>query len=199
MANVLILYYSSYGHIEEMARAFGEGVDAAGAQCAIKRVPETVPHKVVETAHFSINESHSEATPEELVDYDAIIVGTPTNYGNISAQMSAFWARTTGLWKKGALIGKLGGAFSSTGSQHGGNEAAIFSMHKTLLHHGFILVGLPYSFKGQLETGHEVGGSPYGATTIADNDLSRRPSVTELDGAKFQGRHTAEIAMRLFG
>ena len=199
MAKVLILYYSSYGHIEEMARAAAEGVETTGAKAALKRVPETVPQKVVETAKFQINTEHPEADPNDLVAYDAVICGTPTNYGNMCSQMSAFWSRTTPLWKRGALIGKLGGAFSSTASQHGGNEAAILSMHKTLLHHGFVLVGLPYSFKGQLETGHAVGGSPYGATTIADSDLSRRPSVTDLEGAKFQGRHTAEIAVRLFG
>jgi NAD(P)H dehydrogenase (quinone) len=113
--------------------------------------------------------------------------------------MSAFWSRTTGLWKKGALIGNLGGAFSSTGSQHGGNEAALLSMHKTFLHHGFLIVGLPYSFKGQLETDRAAGGSPYGATTVAGQDLSRQPSVSDLDGAKFQGEHTAEIALKLFG
>jgi NAD(P)H dehydrogenase (quinone) len=199
MAKVLVLYYSSYGHIETMARAVAEGAAAAKAEVTLMRVPETVPREIVDKAGFKINASHKEAGPNDLVDYDAIICGTPTNYGNMSSQMSAFWAQTTGLWKKGALIGKIGGGFSSTGSQHGGNEAAILSMHKTLLHHGFIIAGLPYSFQGQLETDRAIGGSPYGATTIAGRDLTQQPSVTDLDGAKFQGRHTAEIAMKVFG
>jgi NAD(P)H dehydrogenase (quinone) len=199
MAKVLVLYYSSFGHIETMARAVAEGAMEAQAEVEIMRVSETVPENIAKSSGFKVNLSHSEATPDDLVTFDAIIFGTPTNYGNISAQMSAFWSRTTGLWKKAAYVGKIGGAFSSTGSQHGGNEASILSMHKTLLHHGFIIVGLPYSFQGQLETDRAIGGSPYGATTIAGRDLSKQPSVVDLEGAKFQGKHTAKIATRLFG
>ena len=199
MARVLILYYSSYGHIEAMAKAVAEGVISGGAEADIKRVPETVPKEVADAAGFHLNTNHPEAHPDDLPKYDAIIAGTPTNYGNICSQMSVFWARTTGLWKQEKLIGKIGGAFSSTSSQHGGNEASILSMHRTFLHHGLVIVGLPYSFKGQLETDQMAGGSPYGATTIAGYEMKRQPSVTELDGAKFQGRHTAGIATRLFG
>jgi NAD(P)H dehydrogenase (quinone) len=199
MAKVLLLYYSSYGHIETMARAAAEGVVSAGVEARLRRVPETVPKEVAEAAGFRVNPDHPEAHIDELPEYDAIIVGTPTNYGNICSQMSTFWARTTGLWKQEKLVGKLGGAFSSTSSQHGGNEASILSMHKVFLHHGIMVVGLPYSFKGQLETDQMVGGSPYGATTIAGYDMSRQPSVTELDGAKFQGKHIAGIAKKLFG
>jgi NAD(P)H dehydrogenase (quinone) len=199
MAKVLILYYSSYGHIEAMSRAAAEGAAASGSQVDIKRVPETVPEETARKSGFHVNKDHPEAEPEELGNYDAIIAGTPTNYGNICAQMSEFWARTTGLWKKGALIGKIGGAISSSASQHGGNEATLLSMHKTMLHHGMFIVGLPYSFKGQLEMGRATGGSPYGATTMAASDMSRLPSVTELDGAKFQGKHIAEIAARMNG
>jgi NAD(P)H dehydrogenase (quinone) len=199
MAKVLILYYSSYGHIEKMAIAMAEGVREAKAEVVIKRIPETVPHKVAGDNGFHVNEEHEVAEPDDLVQFDAIVVGTPTHYGNISAQATSFWARTGQIWKQGALIGKVGGAFSSTASQHGGNEAAIHSMHRTLLHHGLILVGLPYSFEGQLESGAETGGSPYGATTIADSDMSREPSVIDLDGAKFQGRQIAKAARSLFG
>jgi NAD(P)H dehydrogenase (quinone) len=199
MARVLVLYYSSYGHIEAMAMAVAEGVVSASAGVDIKRVPETIPKEIAEASGFRVNPDHPEAHPDDLPNYDAIIVGTPTNYGNNCSQMSTFWGRTTGLWKQEKLVGKLGGAFSSTSSQHGGNEASILSMHKTFLHHGLIVVGLPYSFKGQLETGQMTGGSPYGATTIAGYDMSRHPSVTELDGAKFQGKHTAGIATKLFG
>jgi NAD(P)H dehydrogenase (quinone) len=201
MAKVLVLYYSSYGHIERMAVAVSEGVRDASAEVELKRVPETVPQKITGTHGFRVNEAHPVAEPDDLADYDAIIVGTPTHYGNISSQMTSFWARTGELWKKGALIGQIGGAFSSTDSQHGGNEAAILSMHRTLLHHGLILVGLLYSFQGQLEGGAETGGSPYSysATTIADNDMSRQPSVVELNGAKFQGKQAATAARSLFG
>lgn len=199
MAKVLVLYYSSYGHIEAMARAVSEGAAGAGASVDVKRVPETAPAEVVAAAHFKTDHDFPEAQPEELANYDAIIVGVPTRYGNMSSQMQSFFDRTGGLWFSGALIGKVGGGFSSSASQHGGNEATLFSIHKTLLHHGLIIVGLPYSFQGQM--GHDVvlGGSPYGATTIAGGDGSRQPSQAELDGAKFQGRHIAEIATKLFG
>ena len=199
MAKVLVLYYSSYGHIETMAKAVAEGAVSAGATVDIKRVPETAPAEVVAAAHFKTDHDYPEAQPEELANYDAIIVGAPTRYGNMSSQMGSFWDRTGGLWFTGALIGKVGGAFSSSATQHGGNEATLLSVHKTLLHHGLVIVGLPYSFQGQMSNAEITGGSPYGATTIANGDGSRMPSSTELDGARFQGKHTAEVATKLFG
>jgi NAD(P)H dehydrogenase (quinone) len=199
MAKVLVLYYSSYGHIETMAKAVAEGAISAGATVDIKRVPETAPAEVVAAAHFKTDHDYPEAQPEELANYDAIIVGAPTRYGNMSSQMGSFWDRTGGLWFSGALIGKVGGAFSSSATQHGGNEATLLSVHKTLLHHGLVIVGLPYSFQGQMSNAEITGGSPYGATTIASSDGSRQPSGNELDGARFQGKHIAEIATKLFG
>lgn len=199
MAKVLVLYYSSYGHIETMAKAVAEGAASAGATVDIKRVPETAPAEVVAAAHFKADHDYPEAQPEELAHYDAIIVGAPTRFGNMSSQMGAFWDRTGGLWFSGALIGKVGGAFSSSATQHGGNESTLFAIHKTLLHHGLLVVGLPYSFQGQMDNSEITGGSPYGATTIASGDGSRQPSGNELDGARFQGRHIAEIATKLFG
>lgn len=199
MAKVLVLYYSSYGHTETMAKAVAEGARAAGASADMKRVPETAPADVAKASGFRVDHSFPEAQPDELPSYDAIIVGTPTRYGNMSSQMASFWDRTGGLWAQGKLIGKVGGAFSSTASQHGGNEATLLSVHKTFLHHGLIVVGLPYSFQGQLAQDQIVGGSPYGATTIAAGDGSRQPSRIELDGAQFQGKHIAEIATKLFG
>lgn len=197
MAKVLVLYYSSYGHVETMARAVAEGARGAGAEVDIKRVPETAPAEVVAAAHFKTDHEFPEAQPDDLAAYDAIIIGVPTRYGNMASQMASFWDRTGGLWAQGKLIGKVGGAFTSSASQHGGNEATILSVHKTLLHHGFVIVGLPYSFQGQLGIDEVAGGSPYGATTIAGGDGSRQPSAVELDGARFQGRHIAEIAARL--
>ncbi|HVZ06635.1 NAD(P)H:quinone oxidoreductase [Rhodopila sp.] len=199
MARVLVLYYSSYGHIEMMAQAVAQGAIAGGATVDIKRMPETVPVKLVESAGFRVNPDHPEADPKELTDYDAIVVGTPVNYGNIAAQVSSFWARTTGLWKDGALVGKLAGAFSSTGSQHGGNEAALLSMHKVFLHHGMIVIGLPYTYHAQLDDDRVAGGSPYGATTIAGKTLSLQPNEVELGGARFQGEHIAKVAGKVFG
>jgi len=197
MAKVLVLYYSSYGHIETMSRAVAEGARGAGAEVDIKRVPETAPAEVVASAHFKTDHEFPEAQPDDLANYDAIIVGTPTRYGNMSSQMASFFDRTGGLWAQGKLIGKVGGVFSSSASQHGGNEATILSVHKTLLHHGLIIVGLPYSFQGQLGVDEVAGGSPYGATTIAAGDGSRTPSTIELGGARFQGKHIAEIAAKL--
>lgn len=199
MAKVLVLYYSSYGHTETMAKAAAEGARDAGATADIKRVPETAPPEVVKGAGFRVDHDFPEAQPDDLAAYDAIIVGSPTRYGNMSSQMGSFWDRTGSLWAQGKLVGKVGGAFSSTASQHGGNEATLFSIHKTLLHHGLIIVGLPYSFQGQMAQDQIVGGSPYGATTIAFGDGSRQPSQIELDGVRFQGRHIAEIAAKLFG
>ncbi|MBB3999102.1 NAD(P)H:quinone oxidoreductase [Aureimonas pseudogalii] len=197
MAKVLVLYYSSYGHIEAMAKAVAEGASSAGAEVDVKRVPETVPAEVAQASHFKTDHDFPEAQPDDLANYDAIIVGTPTRYGNMASQMATFFDRTGGLWAQGKLIGKVGGVFSSSATQHGGNEATIFSVHKTLLHHGLIIVGLPYSFQGQMAMDQIVGGSPYGATTIAAGDGSRMPSAIELDGARFQGKHIAEIAAKL--
>lgn len=197
MAKVLVLYYSSYGHIRTMAGAVAEGARAGGAEVDIKRVPETAPKEVVAAAGFQTDTSHPECDPMELPNYDAIIVGVPTRYGNMCSQMQSFWDRTGPLWAKGALVGKVGGAFSSTATQHGGNEATLLSAHKTLLHHGLIIVGLPYAFAGQSNMDEIVGGSPYGATTIAKSDGSRQPSKLELDGARFQGEHIARIAAKL--
>ncbi|KAB0682042.1 NAD(P)H:quinone oxidoreductase [Aureimonas leprariae] len=199
MAKVLVLYYSSYGHTRQMAQAAAEGAEAAGATVDVKRVPETAPKEVAEAAHFQVDTTHTEAQPDDLANYDGIIVASPTRYGNMSSQMASFWDRTGGLWFQGKLIGKVGAAMSSTATQHGGNEATLFSIHKTLLHHGLILVGLPYSFQGQMDNSQVVGGSPYGATTIASGDGSRQPSQIELDGARFQGRLVAETAAKLFG
>lgn len=197
MTKVLILYYSSYGHIETMAKAVAEGAESASASVDIKRAPETAPQEVVEAAHFKTDHPYPECDPMELPNYDAIIVGVPTRYGNMCSQMQAFWDRTGPLWAKGALVGKVGGAFASSATQHGGNEATLLSAHKTLLHHGLVIVGLPYAFAGQMNMDEIVGGSPYGATTIASGDGSRMPSQIELDGARFQGKHIAEIAAKL--
>lgn len=197
MAKVLVLYYSSYGHIEAMAKAVAEGAKSAGASVDIKRVPETAPADVVAASGFKTDSPFPEATPEDLPLYDAIIVGAPTRFGNPSSQMQSFWDRTGGIWAQGALVGKVGGAFTSSATQHGGNEATLFSIHKTLLHHGLLIAGLPYAFGGQMRLDEIVGGSPYGATTIAGGDGSRQPSQTELEGAQFQGKHIAEIAAKL--
>ncbi|NDV88749.1 NAD(P)H:quinone oxidoreductase [Aurantimonas aggregata] len=197
MAKILVLYYSSYGHIEAMAKAVAEGAESAGGSVDIKRVPETAPQEVVEAAHFKTDHPYPVCDPMELPNYDAIIIGVPTRFGNMASQMQSFWDRTGPLWATGALIGKVGGAFSSSASQHGGNETTLISAHKTLLHHGLMVVGLPYSFAGQMNMDEIVGGSPYGATTMAKGDGSRMPSAIELDGARFQGKHIAEIAGKL--
>jgi NAD(P)H dehydrogenase (quinone) len=195
---VLILYYSSYGHIETMARAVAEGAaEVAGAEVAVKRVPELVPDDIAAKAGVKLVQDAPFADPNELGDYDAIIVGAPTRFGNMAAQMRNFLDQTGPLWAKGALVGKVGGAFTSTASQHGGQETTLVSMHATLLHHGMIIVGLPYSFAGNTEMGEISGGTPYGASTIAGADGSRRPSANELAGARFQGRHIARIAAKL--
>ena len=200
MAKVLVLYYSSYGHIEQMADAFAEGARSAGAEVDIRRVAETAPQAVVEAAHFKTDTAHPEIEgPDALVQYDAIIVGAPTRYGRMPAQMAQFWDTTGGLWFDGKLIGKVGGAFTSTASQHGGQETTLFSIITNLLHHGLTIVGLDYGFKGQLKLDGVVGGSPYGATTIAGGDGSRQPGSEELDGARYQGKRIAETAATLFG
>ncbi len=199
MAKVLVLYYSSYGHVEAMAKAVAEGALAGGAQVDVKRVPETVPEHVARDSHFKLDQSAPVALVSELPNYDAIVVGTGTRYGRMSSQMAAFLDQTGGLWQRGALEGKVGAAFTSTATQHGGQETTLFSIITNLLHFGMVVVGLPYSFKGMMTVDEVVGGAPYGATTIADGDGSRRPSPAELAGARFQGEHVARIATKLFG
>jgi len=199
MAKVLVLYYSSYGHIVKMAEAQAQGAREAGAQVDIKRVAETAPPEVVKAAGFVTDHAHPEAKVDDLAQYDAIIVGAPTRFGRMPSQMAAFLDQTGGLWMKGALNGKVGGAFTSTASQHGGQETTLFSIITNLMHLGLIPVGLPYSFQAQMGVDEVKGGSPYGATTIADGNGSRQPSETELAGARFQGKHIADIATKLFG
>jgi NAD(P)H dehydrogenase (quinone) len=197
MTKVLVLYYSSYGHLETMANAVAEGVRSAGAEVAVKRVPETVPEEIAKGAHFKLDQAAPIATVEELPEYDAIIFGAPTRFGTVASQMRSFIDQTGGLWFTGKLIGKVGSIFTSSATQHGGQESTILGFLPTLLHHGMVVVGLPYSFAGQMGVDEIKGGSPYGATTISDGDGSRQPSKVELDAARFQGRHVAEIAGKL--
>jgi NAD(P)H dehydrogenase (quinone) len=199
MSKVLVLYHSAYGHIETMAEAVAEGARSAGATVDIKRVPETVPEEAAKASHFKLDQAAPIATVEDLAAYDAIIVGVGTRFGRMASQMGAFLDQTGGLWARGALVGKVGAAFTSTATQHGGQETTLFSILANLLHHGMVLVGLPYSFQGQMRLDEITGGSPYGATTIAASDGSRKPSENELDGARFQGRLVAETAAKLFG
>ncbi len=200
MAKVLVLYYSSYGHTERMAEAVAEGARSVpGTEVTVKRVPELVPEEAARKAHIKLDQQAPIAAPAELEGYDAIIFGTPTRFGNMTAQMRNFLDQTGGLWAKGALVGKVGSVFTSTGTQHGGQESTILSFHTTLLHHGMVIVGLPYTFQGQTRMDEILGASPYGAATIAGGDGSRQPSGIELDGARFQGRHVAEIAQKLHG
>ena len=197
MAKVLVLYYSSYGHIESMAKAVAEGAREAGAQVDIKRVPETVPLEIAQAAHFKLDQAAPIAKIEDLADYDAIVIGTGTRFGRISSQMASFLDQAGGLWARGALNGKVGGAFTSTATQHGGQETTLFSIITNLLHFGMVIVGLDYGHAGQMTLDEVTGGSPYGATTIAGGDGSRQPSAIELEGARYQGRHVAEITARL--
>lgn len=197
MPKVLVLYYSSYGHIETMAHAIAEGVREAGLEADVKRVPELVPEDVAKAHHFKTEQSAPVATTDELENYDAIILGAPTRFGRLPAQMANFWDQTGGLWLKGALIGKVGAVFTSTATQHGGQETTLYSLMTNLLHHGMVISGLPYSFQGQLKLDDVTGGSPYGATTIAAGDGSRQPSANELDGARFLGQHVAGITKKL--
>ncbi len=199
MSKVLVLYYSTYGHIETMANAVAEGARATGATVDVKRVPETVPADIAKNGHFKLDQAAPTATVAELPDYDAIIVGCPTRYGRIPSQMAAFLDQTGGLWARGALNGKVGGAFTSTATQHGGQEMTLFSVITNLLHFGMVIVGLPYSFQGQTTLDEIVGCSPYGASTIAGGQGQRQPSALELDGARYQGRMIAETANKLFG
>ena len=197
MTKVLVLYYSSYGHIETMAHALAEGARGAGAQADVKRVPELVPEEVARNSGYKLDQAAPIAEPAELSEYDAIVVGTGTRYGRITSQMANFWDQTGGLWAQGKLIGKVGAAFTSTGAQHGGQETTLLAIHTMLLHHGLVIAGLPYSFKGQSKMDEIVGGAPYGASTIAGGDGSRQPSETDLDGARYLGRRVAEIAGKL--
>jgi len=197
VTKVLVLYYSSWGHIEQMAYAVAEGAREAGANAVVKRVPELVPTHVAEKAHYKLDQAAPVATVEELADYDAIVFGTPTRYGTMAAQMKNFLDQTGALWASGALVGKVGSVFSASANQHGGQEATILTFHPVLLHLGMIVVGLPYSFTGQMGVAEIMGNSPYGASTVADVDGSRQPSAIELEGARYQGRHVAQIAAKL--
>ena len=199
MSKVLVLYYSTYGHVEALAEAVAEGARATGATVDVKRVPETVPAAVAEASHFKVDQKAPVATVEDLANYDAIVVGTPTSFGRISSQMAAFLDQAGGLWMRGVLNGKVGGAFTSTATQHGGQEATLFSIIANLLHFGMTIVGLPYSHQGQMTLDEIVGGSPYGATTIAGGQGQRQPSAIELEGARHQGELIANTANKLFG
>jgi NAD(P)H dehydrogenase (quinone) len=197
MAKVLVLYYSSWGHTEQMAAAAAEGAREAGAEAFVKRVPELVPAEVAAAAHYKVDQAAPIATVDELPDYDAIIFGTPTRFGNMAAQMKNFLDQTGGLWAQGKLVGKVGSVFTGSATQHGGQESTILSFHTVLLHQGMVIVGLPYAFAGQMGVTEVMGNSPYGASTIAGGDGSRQPSEVELAGARYQGRHVAEIATKL--
>ena len=200
MTKVLVLYYSSYGHIEQMAEAVAEGArSVAGVEAIVKRVPELVPREVAEKAHIKLDQAAPVAKPEELVNYDAIIFGTPTRFGNMSGQMRNFLDQTGGLWAQGKLVGKVGSVFTSSATQHGGQESTLLTFHPTLLHHGMIVVGLPYAEARQMGLDEIKGGSPYGASTIAGGSGERMPSEQELGMAAYQGKHVAQIATKLFG
>ncbi|MCS0496966.1 NAD(P)H:quinone oxidoreductase [Ancylobacter mangrovi] len=199
MAKVLVLYYSTYGHLETMAEAVAEGAREAGAEVVVKRVPETVPTEVAQANHFKLDQKAPVATVDELKDYDAIIFGAPTRFGTVASQMRSFIDQTGGLWFSGGLVGKVGSVFTASATQHGGQESTILGFIPTLMHHGMVVVGLPYAFQGQMGVDEIKGGSPYGASTIANADGSRQPSAVELDGARYQGRHVATIAGKLHG
>jgi len=198
MSKVLVLYYSSYGHIETMAEAVAEGArEVPGTEVTLKRVPELVPDDIAKGAGMKTEQAAPVATPAELADYDAIIFGTPTRFGNMASQMRNFLDQTGGLWAEGKLIGKVGSVFISTASQHGGQETTITSFHTSLLHHGMVIVGLPYSAQGLTTMDEISGGTPYGASTLSNGDGSRQPSENELNLARFQGKHVAEITAKL--
>ncbi len=198
MTKILVLYYSSYGHTERMAGAVAGGArSVAGTDVAVKRVPELMPPDVAKKAGVTLDQAAPFATVEELPNYDGIIFGTPTRFGNMASQMRNFLDQTGGHWANGTLIGKVGSVFTSTATQHGGQESTILSFHITLLHQGMVVVGLPYAFQGQMRLDEITGCSPYGASTIAGGKGERQPSANELDGARFQGRHVAEIAAKL--
>jgi NAD(P)H dehydrogenase (quinone) len=197
MAKILVLYYSAYGHIEKMAQAVAEGARQAGASVDIKRVPELVPEQIAQAAHFKLDQAAPIATIEDLPEYDGIVIGTPTRFGRISSQMAHFLDQAGGLWARGALHGKVGGAFTSSATQHGGQETTLFSLITNLLHFGMVVVGLDYGHAGQMTLDEITGGSPYGASTIAGSDGSRQPTENELVGARYQGRKIAETASKL--
>ncbi|OIQ74121.1 p-benzoquinone reductase [mine drainage metagenome] len=200
MAKVLVLYYSTWGHVERMAQEVAEGVRAvAGVDVTLKRVPETMPPETVAAIHAKTDQAAPVAKPEELGDYDAIIFGTPTRFGNMCGQMRNFLDQTGALWQQGKLVGKIGSVFASTATQHGGQETTITSFHTTLFHHGMIVVGVPYACAGLTNMDDISGGSPYGASTLSKGDGSRMPSANELAIAKYQGQHVAEIAKKMFG
>jgi len=199
MAKVLVLYYSSFGHMEQMARAAAEGARAAGADVTVKRVPELVPEAVAKASHYKLDQEAEVATPAELENYDAIIVGSATRYGAIASQMKNFLDQTGPLWARGALLNKVGSVMVSTATQHGGAELALLSTQATLQHHGMIIVPLSYAYQGQMGNDVVRGGAPYGMTTTSDGDGSRQPSAQELEGAHFQGKRVAEIAAKLHG
>lgn len=197
MTKVLVLYYSAYGHIEQMAYAVAEGAKSAGADVVVKRVPELVPEDVAKKSGFKLDQKAPVATVDELPNYDAVIFGSGTRFGNVTAQLRNFMDQTGGLWMKGALVGKVGSVFTSSATQHGGQESTILTFIPTLLHQGMVVVGLPYAFQGQMGVDEIKGGSPYGASTITNGDGSRQPSAIELEGARYQGRHVAQIAAKL--
>ncbi|WP_319529780.1 NAD(P)H:quinone oxidoreductase type IV [uncultured Cohaesibacter sp.] len=197
MTKVLVLYYSAYGHIETMAKAVAEGAAAEGADVTIKRVPELVPEDVAKASYYKMDQEAPIASPSELDQYDAIIVGAGTRFGTVASQMRNFWDQTGGLWAEGKLTGKVGAVFTSSATQHGGQESTILGFIPTLMHHGMVVAGLPYAFQGQTGVEEMKGGSPYGATTITDGDGSRQPSAIELDGARYQGGYVAKLAAKL--
>ena len=199
MTKVLVLYYSAYGHIEAMANAIAQGAREAGATVDIKRVPELVPPEVAKASHFKVDQAASVAKIDDLVNYDAIVVGTGTRFGRMASQMANFLDQAGGLWVRGALNGKVGGAFTATATQHGGQETTLFSIIANLLHFGMVIVGMNYGFAGQMKLDEVTGGAPYGATTITGGDGSRQPSENELAGARYQGRMIAETAKKLHG
>ncbi|WP_070154110.1 NAD(P)H:quinone oxidoreductase [Sphingobium phenoxybenzoativorans] len=197
MPKLLILYYSSFGHVEMMAHTIAEGVISAGAEADVRRVAETVPAEVAKAMHFKLEQTAPLADPADLAGYDGIIMGAPTRFGRMPTQMTAFWDQTGPLWMQGALVGKVGAAFTATASQHGGQETTLFSMLTNMMHHGMVLAGLPSTFQGQMGVDEIRGGSPYGPTTVTAGDGSRLPSPSELDGARFLGAHVARIAAKL--
>ncbi|AUB79066.1 NAD(P)H:quinone oxidoreductase [Spiribacter sp. 1M153] len=198
MSRILVVYYSTWGHVETMAGAIAEGARSVeGAEVVVKRVPELMPEDVARAAGAKLDQAAPLASPDELADYDAILFGTPTRFGNMAAQMRNFLDQTGSLWASGKLIGKVGSVFASTGSQHGGQETTLTSFHTTLFHQGMVVVGVPYSCPALTTMDEITGGTPYGATTLSDGDGSRQPSDNELEIARFQGRHVAEIAGRL--
>ncbi|WP_321476140.1 NAD(P)H:quinone oxidoreductase [uncultured Paludibaculum sp.] len=197
MSKVLVLYYSSYGHIEQMAEAVADGAREAGAEVDIRRVPELVPEDVAKASHFKLDQKAPIARIDELANYDAIVVGVGTRFGRMASQMASFLDQAGKLWLQGALNGKVGGAFTCSATQHGGQETTLFSVIANLLHFGMIIVGLDYGYTGQMGVQEVTGGAPYGATTIAGGDGSRQPSANELNGARYQGRRIAEISNKL--